>query len=109
MLDQRIHVLGEEDIVLMLGLLGIEGTVIEAGASFLEKFNELIKNTTIGMIIIGLPLSLEEFDFLLDFKLYNKTPLVFILPDMFQRDVDKTDVVRNKIYESIGDIISSSK
>lgn len=107
MLDQKIHVLGEEDIVVMLGLLGIEGTVVESRAPFLDKFNELKKDTSIGMIIISLPLSFEEYEFLLDFKLYNKVPLVFILPDMFQHDVDKTDVIRNKIYESIGDIISS--
>ncbi len=107
MLDQRIYVLGEEDIVIMLGLLGIEGTIIEPGASFLDKFNELKKNPSIGMIIIGLPLSFEEYEFLLDFKLYNNQPLVFILPDMFHHDIDKTDVVRNKIYDSIGDIISS--
>lgn len=107
MLDQRIHILGEEDIVIMLGLLGIEGTVIEDRASFLDKFNELKKNPSIGMIIIGLPLSSEEYKFLLDFKLHTKVPLVFILPDMFQPDIDKKDVVRNKIYESIGDIISS--
>ena len=107
MLDQRIYVLGDEDNVIMLGLLGIEGTVIQPGASFFDKFNDLIKDTTIGMIIIGLPLSPEDYDFLLDFKLYNKVPLVFILPDMFQRDVDATDVIRTKIYESIGDIITT--
>jgi len=39
MLDQKIHVLGDDDVVLMLGLLGIEGTVIEIGYPFLELFN----------------------------------------------------------------------
>ncbi len=106
MLDQKIHVLGDDDVVLMLGLLGIEGTIIEIGDSFLELFNELIKDPSIGMIIIRLPLSKEEYEFLIDFKLYNKMPLVFILPDLFQSDIDKTDVIRNKIYDSIGDILS---
>lgn len=106
MLDQKIHVLGDDDVVLMLGLLGIEGTIIEIGDSFLELFNELIKDPSIGMIIIRLPLSNEEYEFLIDFKLYNKMPLVFILPDLFQSDIDKTDVIRNKIFDSIGDILS---
>jgi len=106
MLDQKIHVLGDDDIVLMLGLLGIEGTIIEIGNPFLEKFNDLIKDPSIGMIIIRLPLSKEEYNFLIDFKLYNKMPLVFILPDLFQSDVDKSDVIRNRIFDSIGDIIS---
>ncbi|MHA1932091.1 MAG: V-type ATP synthase subunit F [Promethearchaeota archaeon] len=106
MLDQTVHVLGDDDIVLMLGLLGIEGTVIETGDSFLEKFKILIKDTSIGMIIIGLQLSPADYDFLLNFKFINKFPLIFILPDVFQHDVDKRDVMRNKILEAIGNIIS---
>ena len=106
MLDQKIHVLGDDDVVLMLGLLGIEGTIIEIGDSFLEIFNDLIKDPSIGMIIIRLPLTNEEYEFLIDFKLYNKMPLVFILPDLFQSDIDKMDVIRNKIFDSIGDILS---
>lgn len=106
MLDQKVHVLGDDDIVLMLGLLGIEGTVIETGDSFLDKFKILIKNTSIGMIIIGLQLSPADYDFLLNFKLINKSPLIFILPDVFILDVDKGDVMKNKIFEAIGNIIS---
>ncbi len=106
MLDQKIHVLGEEDIVIMLGLLGIEGTVIEDRASFLDKFKELKKNPSIGMIIIGSELSTADYDFLLNFKLNNRIPLVFILPDMFRPDIDREDVMKRKIFEAIGDIIS---
>ena len=105
MLEQKIHVLGEDDIVLMFGLLGIEGTIIGGEDSFLEKFNDLIKDTSIGMIIVGLPLSPEEYDFLLDFKLYTKEPFVFILPDLFQIDFERKDVIKNKILEAIVDII----
>jgi vacuolar-type H+-ATPase subunit F/Vma7 len=106
MLDQTVHVLGDDDIVRMLGLLGIEGTVIEIGDLFLEKFKILIKDTSIGMIIIGLQLSPVDYDFLLNFKLLNKSPLIFILPDVFQHDVDKGDVMKNKIFEAIGNIVT---
>ena len=62
MLDQKVHVLGDDDIVLMLGLLGIQGTIIETGDSFLEIFNNLIKDTSIGMVIIALQLSNSDYD-----------------------------------------------
>ncbi len=106
MLDQKVHVLGDDDIVLMLGLLGIEGTTIEIGDSFLEIFFGLVRDPSIGMIIIGSELSTTDYDFLLDFKLNNKIPLIFILPDMFQPDIDKEDVMKRKILDAIGDIIS---
>jgi vacuolar-type H+-ATPase subunit F/Vma7 len=106
MVDQTLHVLGDDDNVLMFGLLGIEGTVIETGDSFLEKFNILIKDPSISMIIIALQLSSADYDFLLNFKLINKSPLIFIIPDVFQQDIDKTDEMKNKIFESIGTIIS---
>ncbi len=105
MLDQKVHILGEDDIVLMFSLLGLEGTIVGTDDSFLEKFNESIKDPSIGMIIIGLRLSTPDYDFLIDFKLNNKLPLIFILPDMFQPDIDRVDVMKNKIFEAIGDII----
>jgi vacuolar-type H+-ATPase subunit F/Vma7 len=106
MLDQTVHVLGDDDIVKMLGLLGIEGTIIDTGDSYLDKFKILIKDPSIGMIIIGLQLSPADYDFLLDFKLTHKAPLIFILPDVFRHDIDAGDLIKNKIFEAIGNLIS---
>ena len=102
---QEIYIIGEEDIVLMLGLLGLEGTIVENEKQFLKKFNELVKNPRIGMVIIALQLSNEIVEFLLDFKLNNRMPFVFILPDVFQPHLESYDSVLNKIYDAIGDII----
>lgn len=102
---QQVHILGEEDFVLMLGLLGIEGTVIKSGDIFLEKFEELTKRPSIGMIIIAIPLSNEIINFLMDFKLNNRKPFVFVLPDIFQPNVEKEDIIINKIFQVIGDIV----
>lgn len=106
MLDQEVHVIGEEDIVLMLGLLGLKGTVIENREEFLEIFNNLINQQNIGMIIIALKLSNEMIDFLLDFKLDNRSPFVFILPDAFQPNIEKEDIILNKMFDAISDIVS---
>lgn len=104
MFDKEVHVVGDEDIVLMLGLLGIEGTIIENREEFLKVFNNLIDLPKIGMILIALRLSDEIIDFLLDFKLNNKEPFIFILPDVFQPNVERIDVLLNKISNAISDI-----
>ncbi len=103
--NQKVHVIGNEDIVLMFSLLGIDGTVIKNNENFLEVFNLLQNKSEIGMIIITINLSTEIFDFLIDFKLDNRKPLIHLLPDIFQENFEKNDVFLNKIYDSIGDTI----
>jgi vacuolar-type H+-ATPase subunit F/Vma7 len=105
--EQRLmHVIGDEDIVLMFGLLGLKGTIVGNNDSFREKFDDLIQDDSNGMILIGLPLSPEDYNFLLEYKLHNKKPFIFILPDVFQSDFERKDRIKNNIFESIGDIIS---
>jgi vacuolar-type H+-ATPase subunit F/Vma7 len=105
MTDQTIHVLGQEDLVVMLGLLGIEGTIINSREDFISKFNELIKKSSIGMIIIAMPLHDDLVNFLLNFKLNNRTPFIFILPDIFQPHIEEQGQVINKILDAIGDVV----
>ncbi|MFX0083435.1 MAG: V-type ATP synthase subunit F [Candidatus Hodarchaeota archaeon] len=104
MFDKEVYVVGDEDIVLMFGLLGIEGTIIEHRDEFLKLFNNLVTQPEIGMIIITLKLSDELIDFLLDFKLNNKKPFIFILPDIFQPNIERMDVLLNKISNAISEI-----
>jgi len=102
---QKIHTIGEEDIVSMLGLLGLDGTIVENEEDFSKKFSELVNNTSIGMVIVAIPLSSDLIDFLLDFKKNNKRPFIFILPDIFQPNVERDDIVFNKILDALGNII----
>lgn len=106
MVDQKVHVIGNDEIVLMLGLLGIEGTTIENTNDFMRAFNELIKRATIGMIIIAINLPDEINEYLVDFKLNNRRPLIIFLPDLFETDIEKKDVILNKILKIIGKLIS---
>jgi vacuolar-type H+-ATPase subunit F/Vma7 len=102
---QRIHILGEEEIVTMLGLLGLDGSIVENEVDFLKKFTELINKASIGMLIISLPLSNETIDFLLDFKQTNRSPFIFILPDAFHSNIEKEGIILDKIIDAIGNII----
>jgi len=106
MVDQKIHILGYDEIVLMLGLLGIEGTTVENVNDFMQIFNDLIKKPTIGMIIIAIDLPDDITEFLVDFKLNNRRPFIFFLPDLFEPNIEKEDVLINKILKIIGKLIS---
>jgi len=106
MVDQKIHILGEEEIVSTFGLLGLEGTIIENEEDFLKQFTELIKNPSIGMIIVALRLSVGLIEFLLDFKQNNRIPFVFILPDIYNPNIEREGIILNKIVDAIGSIIS---
>jgi len=105
MVEQEICIIGDEDIVLMFGLLGLNGVIVENGEDFLKEFNIMIKQARLGMIIIALPLSNDIVEYLLDFKLNNKKPFIFILPDVFRPNVETDDYTLNKIYNAIRDII----
>ena len=106
MVDQKVHILGYDEIVLMLGLLGIEGTTIENVNDFMQIFSELIKKPTIGMIIIAIDLPDEINEFLVDFKLNNRRPFIIFLPDLFESNIEKKDVLLNKILKIIGKLLS---
>ncbi|MFX1317159.1 MAG: V-type ATP synthase subunit F [Promethearchaeota archaeon] len=105
MVVQKIHILGEEEIVSMLGLLGLEGTVVGNEENFLKKFTELVNDSSMGIIIIAMHLKIEIIYFLLDFKQNNKIPFIFILPDIFKPNIEKDDIILNKIMYAIGDMV----
>ena len=55
------------------------------------------------LIVMDLPDDLAEY--LINFKLNNKDPFIFQVPDLFQANIDNRDIFFNKIKESIGKII----
>ncbi|TFG21765.1 MAG: hypothetical protein EU529_12580 [Promethearchaeota archaeon] len=103
--DQEIYVIGYDEIVLLLGLLGIQGMVLEKSDDFMKIFKELINNPSIGMIIIALDLPSDIIDYLINFKLNNRRPFIFYLPDIFQVNIEKNNVFLNKISKTISKII----
>jgi len=106
MADQRIHVIGYDEMVLLFGLLGIEGTIVEDKEEFLKIFNNLRKRPSIGMILISMDLPKEMIDFLIEFKTTNRTPFVYVLPDIFKKDIEQQDKFLKEIYDSIEEILT---
>jgi len=105
MVEERIHVIGYEEIVTLFGLLGIEGTVVSQEEDFLKIFEDITKRSSIAMIIVNMDLSDDLFDYLLDFKTNNKIPFVYLLPDIFQQDITNHDKIYDMIYDLIQEII----
>jgi len=103
MYDQEIHVLGYQEIIYLFGLLGIDGTILKNSEEFLDVFNNLIKNPSIGMIIIALNLPTTIVEFLFDFKLNKRHPFIFFLLD--QNANFEADIYFNEILKSINKII----
>ena len=101
----EIHVIGEEDTVILLSLLGIEGTVINQKNEFLKEFNKVIRNPSIGMVIIAVDLDSNLIDYLTEYKLNNKKPFIFSLPDIFNPNIEEDEMFIEEISKSMGKII----
>ncbi|MHA1489617.1 MAG: V-type ATP synthase subunit F [Promethearchaeota archaeon] len=105
MSENKIHIIGDNEIISMLGLLGTEGTIITEITDFMKEFNKLINNSSISMIIIAMNLPENLIDFLIDFKLNRRKPFLFYLPDLFSMSDDNKDIFISKIYESLGKLL----
>ena len=105
MVKRKIIILGNEEIVILMGLLGIEGIPMEDDREFLKVFESLIKNDTIGMIIISLELSKENSRYLIDFKTNKRTPFIIFLPDLFREDPEN-NLLFKELFKTIKKITS---
>ena len=105
MSEQKIFVIGDEEIVILLGLFGIEGISMEDDREFLKIFDSLTLNNLTGMLIISLDLSEENLRYLIDFKTNKHSPFVLYLPDLFRDDPDK-DVLFKGLFKTIQKITS---
>jgi len=105
MADQEVIILGSEQYVLMLGMLGIEGKIVEKSEEFLKIFRELINKQSIGMIIVALDLPKDITNYLIDYKINNRRPFIFIMPNLFKTEIDEEDLVFNRILDAVSDII----
>lgn len=105
MTEQKIYIIGEEEIVLMMGLLGIEGLVLNQSEEFVKEFDTLKQDTSIGMIIIAMELLDDDIQILMDHKLGKKKPFIFYLPDIFKAKPEERTGFLKEIFKSIGKII----
>ena len=65
---EKIHVIGYDEIVLLFGLLGIDGSTVNNKEDFIKTFEKLIKRPSIVMIIISVELPGDVLEYIVDFK-----------------------------------------
>ncbi len=99
---EKIVIIGDEEVVLLFALLGIEGKIVNNYNEFIAEFNEIMKDSSMGMVIISEKLISDHLDFYIDFKLNNPKPFLFLLPNIFQSKDINSDVISKKIQEYIG-------
>ncbi|MBN1800668.1 MAG: hypothetical protein JW891_04135 [Candidatus Lokiarchaeota archaeon] len=105
MVDQEIHVIGTDDLVILFGLIGVNGTIIKEESEFLPLFKDLTERPSIGMIIVAFDLTQQLVEFIVDFKLNNRTPFIYYLPDIFKPNIEINDAFWNHITTSIKKLI----
>ncbi|MBY9020046.1 MAG: hypothetical protein KGD67_03240 [Candidatus Lokiarchaeota archaeon] len=105
MADTKLHVIGYDEIISLFGLLGIEGTVVKHKEDFLRTFEYVVKKGSIKMVIVSMDLPNDILDYLIDFKTNNRTPFLYILPDIFNSDIKNHDKIFDMIHELIEEII----
>ena len=102
MKDKKIFIIGYEEVVILLGLLGIDGKIIESSHHFIEEFQNIVQDQTIGMIIISMDLPDDLLNYLIEFKTNHRYPFIFYLPDIFSPNFDTEGLITNIINESLG-------
>ncbi len=97
--------LGSSDIGHLFDFLGIESVIVEKPEEFVKNFDVLTKSEHIGMIIIGMDLPANIVDSIIDFKLNNHKPFVFHITNIFEPNIDRKDIIFNRINKLISEII----
>lgn len=97
---QKIHIISDDDeIVILMNLLGIQGTILEGTNKFIDIFDNLTKDKSIGIIIISVTLSDKIIDYLIEFKLNNIKPFIFLIPNLFEEQAKDKSIFLNKVYK----------
>ncbi|TFF97785.1 MAG: hypothetical protein EU547_03375 [Promethearchaeota archaeon] len=102
---QKIHLLTDDDeILILMNLLGIEGTLLETSNTFLDKFNELTEDSWISILIISMNLPNDIIEEIIDFKLNNTKPFIFVMPDLFE-EIDEKSIILKKVYKQANKLL----
>lgn len=103
--EQKIFIIGDEENVILLGLFGVEGIIMEDDKEFMQIFNSIIIDDSIGLLIVALDLSEENSSYLIDFKTNNHSPFIFYLPNLFRENPER-DVLFKGLFKTINKITS---
>jgi vacuolar-type H+-ATPase subunit F/Vma7 len=96
---QKIHLITDDDeILILMNLLGIEGTLLGTSNNFMDKFQELTADSWISIILISMELPDAIVEEIIDYKLNNTKPFIYLMPNLFKEGIDEKSTVLKKVY-----------
>lgn len=97
----RIFVLAEEEIVILFGLLGIEGIILENPLEFYIEFERVIQDPQVELIIISENIFEQNLQLLLDFKVSRNKPIIIEVPNFIKKE-KREDLIRKLVTKYLG-------
>ncbi|MCK4281335.1 MAG: hypothetical protein KAX10_04400 [Candidatus Lokiarchaeota archaeon] len=97
----RIFVLAEEEIVILFGLLGIEGIILENPLEFYIEFEKVIQDPQVELIIISENIFEQNLQLLLDFKVSRNKPIIIEVPNFIKKEKGE-DLIRKLVTKYLG-------
>lgn len=97
----RIFVLAEEEIVILFGLLGIEGIILENPLEFFIEFEKVIQNPQVELIVISENIFEQNLQLLLDFKVSRNKPVIIEVPNFIKKE-KREDLIRKLVTKYLG-------
>ena len=76
----RIVTVGSKVFVTSFQLAGVQGTIVESGEKALVEITGLMKDSSIGLILVSDDISKNIGNKLTELRSKKSTPLVFVLP-----------------------------
>lgn len=97
----RIFVLAEEEIVILFGLLGIEGIILENPLEFYIEFEKVIQDPQVELIIISENIFEQNLQLLLDFKVSRNKLIIIEVPNFIKKEKEE-DLIRKLVTKYLG-------
>ncbi|MBU1077457.1 MAG: V-type ATP synthase subunit F [Spirochaetes bacterium] len=77
----KYFAIGDEETLLGLSLVGVEGKIVKTAEDVKAAFNEVIQDKTIGIILINEKFAQKSKDFIEEFIYTKSFPLIIEIPD----------------------------
>ena len=97
---QKIHLLTDDDeILILMNLLGIDGSLLETKNNFMDKFHQLTEDSWVSILLISMELPDEFLEEIIDFKLNNTKPFIYVMPNLFKEGMGDKSLILKKVYK----------
>ena len=103
---QKIHMISDnDDFIILMNLIGVESTLLDNTNNFIDTFKKLKNDKSISVIIISMKLPETIIEHILEFKLNNTKPFIFLMPNLFEEQAEDKSILLNRIYKQANKLL----